>query len=344
MSTPERRSSISANRKLTELTVDEMVRIATAFARSQTFKNRNSAMTAEQIFLIILAGQELGLGPSQAVMGIKMIEGKPELSANTMAALVKAGGKYDYTVEYGTDEAPSCKIIFKNLEDGSIAGVSSFTKSDAETAGLWRNNYLKFWRNMLFARALSNGVKWYCPDALRVSAYHEGEIEGDTDAPVPELPAGAGQEPGQIAPARVTDRPVGQSSLQIEPGEARPEEPIEGEILPGETVSEAMARMEEEEELTPDEIGAPLESEAEPETGLEPEEAPQVQVEVEDHIRRATPAQRSLMRVKQRRAQLTDERYHEILLEVAGVKHTDKVPFELVDAVLKRLAAEEDMA
>jgi hypothetical protein len=37
----------------------------------------------------------------------------------------------------------------------------------------------KFPRNMLFARAMSNGVKWYCPDVTSgVTVYSEGEISG----------------------------------------------------------------------------------------------------------------------------------------------------------------------
>lgn len=334
------RPQLTSNRKLTELTVDEMVRVSTAFARSQTFKNKGNSMTPEQIFVIILAGQELGLGPSQAVMGIKMIEGKPELSANTMAALVKASGKYDYRVAYGADDDPWCEITFFLTADGSAVGVSRFSKQDATTAGLWRNNYLKFWRNMLFARALSNGAKWYTPDALMVSAYHEGEIEGDAEAPPPPV-----EHQAVTSPQTTIERPgitVDASPETIARNHV-PEHNPDEEQVPEEDVSVMEILTEDLNDPGASEPGYesnPLDFDPVTEPPPPIVEPPSPVVTSDEQVRTATPAQIKLMRVRQKSVGLTDERWHKILREIAGVDHTDRTPFNKVDALLERLQQE----
>lgn len=332
------------SRKLTSLTVDEMSRISVAFEKSQTFKNKGNSMTAAQLFIVIVAGQEMGIGPSQSVMGIKMIEGKPEISANLMAAMVKASGKYDYAVQYGDGSDPDglwCEVTFFRTDDGEAIGQSRFSKADATQAGLWRNNYLKFWRNMLFARALSNGVKWFVPDALFVAAYHEGEIEGDTEAPVPELPQHPNQQTitattANNATVTITDPPeeVAPEDVTVEPDRepavvaAGPQDGYDGP----ETGSEEMERMIEEEELVD------LSTEPPP-----PVVAPPPTVTQSENVRTISAAQIGLAHVRARAAQLTKQRYGEIVEETTGVRHTDKIPAqprELFDGLLKRLDAE----
>lgn len=369
------RPKLTSNRKLTELTVDEMVRVSVAFSRSQTFKNKGNSMTPEEIFVIILAGQELGLGPSQAVMGIKMIEGKPELSANTMAALVKSSGKYDYRAEWGTDDDKWCQVTFFSITDGSIVGVSKFTPEMADAAGLRKparsgapSNYEKYWRNMFFARALSNGVKWFTPDALMVTAYHEGETEGDTEAPPPSLPVGPAQAtiaPAQpeiaappaedaekvpvVAGAEPYDRDDDEESIDAEDVEVQQvglkvEGPAAGEMLPGESATQAMERMISEEH--PGDLENPFAfdpvTEPPPKVVPPPSTLPPTVVS-DEHYRKATPAQIKLLRFRVNDAGLTEERWKQILFDETGVHHTDKTPFDAVNPLLERLEAEKQL-
>jgi hypothetical protein len=61
---------------------------------------------------------------------------------------------------------------------GQTIGVSSFTMEDAKRAGLsGGDNWKKYPRNMLFARAMSNGAKWYCPDVFGGPVYTPDELE-----------------------------------------------------------------------------------------------------------------------------------------------------------------------
>jgi hypothetical protein len=123
----------------------------------------------------ILAGQELGVGPFAAMRGIYIIKGQIALSANLMAALVKRSGRYDYRITRLDNEAAVLEI----LDNGQVAYTSSFTVEDAKAAGVGGgDNWRKFPRNMLFARALSNGTRWVCPHVL-MGAYVPEELGGD---------------------------------------------------------------------------------------------------------------------------------------------------------------------
>jgi len=138
--------------------IDAIERIGRAMAASGYFSD---AKDAAQAIVKICAGRELGFGPVASMTGINIIKGKVTVGANLMAAAIKRDPRYDYRVAALTDER--CEITF--FEDGQELGRSIFTKEDATAAGLMNDTWRKFTRNMLFARAMSNGAKWYCPDA-----------------------------------------------------------------------------------------------------------------------------------------------------------------------------------
>jgi len=139
-------------------TMDDAERAAKAMVASGFFADSKSAA---QAVVKILAGQELGFGPFASMTGVNIIQNKPVLAANLMAAAVKRQGKYNYRVVEMTDSG--CELAF--FEAGQEVGRSIFNKADAEKAGLLqKDNWKKYPRNMFFARALSNGQKWYAPD------------------------------------------------------------------------------------------------------------------------------------------------------------------------------------
>jgi len=71
---------------------DDIQRIATAMVRSGYF---NDSREVAQAITKILAGRELGFGPFASMSGIYIVNGRPALSANLMAAAVKRSGKYN---------------------------------------------------------------------------------------------------------------------------------------------------------------------------------------------------------------------------------------------------------
>jgi hypothetical protein len=108
--------------------------------------------------------------------GINIIKGKVSLSAVAMATVLKRTDKYDYKVLENTEVA--CEIEY--FQNGESIGKSRFTFEDAKRAGLEKkDNYKKYPRNMLFARAMSNGIRWYAPDVLGGPTYTPGELDED---------------------------------------------------------------------------------------------------------------------------------------------------------------------
>lgn len=157
--------------------MDDAERAARAMAGSGFFQDSKSAA---QAVVKILAGAELGFGPFASMTGVNIIQNRPALAANLIAAAVKRSGKYNYRVIEHTAEI--CSIDF--FEDGQKVGNSTYTMKEAFIAGLsQKDTWKKYPRNMLFARAISNGQKWYAPDAFNgATVYTPEELGAEEDA------------------------------------------------------------------------------------------------------------------------------------------------------------------
>ena len=153
-------------------TVNDLARIANMMADSGYFED---ARDAAQAAVKIMAGQGWGIAPFDAMSGIHVIKGKPSVGAGLMAAKVKGSGRYDYRVREMSETA--CRIEF--FEGTESLGISSFTIAEAKLAGT--QNLTKFPRNMLFARAMSNGVKWFTPDVFNSPVYVPEELGATVD-------------------------------------------------------------------------------------------------------------------------------------------------------------------
>lgn len=156
----------------------ELEGIAKAFAASGYFQDATDVAKA---YTKVVAGQELGIGPMQAITQIHVVKGKPTLSAGLVGALIKRSGRYNYRVRTLTDT--ECTLVF--VEGGEDVGDSSFTLEDAKRAGLTNNpTWRNYPRNMLLSRALTNGARWYCPDVFGGAIYTPDElgevVDGDT--------------------------------------------------------------------------------------------------------------------------------------------------------------------
>jgi len=160
------------------------------------------AKSAAQAAVKVMAGEEVGLGPIASMTGIHLVQGKVTLGANLIAALVRRHPDYDYRVAEHTAEVCTIEFVYR----GTIAGTSTFTLKDAEQAGLAKSPTWKAHpRNMLFARAISNGAKWYAPDVSAGAPIYTpdelgAEVDGETMEYVPApVPAVVQDAPHQIA-------------------------------------------------------------------------------------------------------------------------------------------------
>ena len=152
----------------------DIMSLGDVLAKSGFFEDSRQAA---QAVVKVLAGQELGFGPVASMTGVNIIKGRVALSANLIAAAVKRSGKYNYRVTVHDDK--ECTIVF--FENGEEVGISSFTASDAKRAQLSGANWTKYPRNMLFARAISNGAKFYCPDIFGGPVYTPDELGANVD-------------------------------------------------------------------------------------------------------------------------------------------------------------------
>lgn len=162
---------------------DQLRAVADTLGRSGLFKD---VKTFEVAVAKVMFGRDLGLGPTQAMTGIHIVDGKPELSANLQAALLRQyrspeGARYDYRAEVSPQAARI--MVFRVNADGSKedVGETTFSLDDARAAGLANRSVWKSYpTNMLFARALSNAVAFFAPETTYgTRVYTDGEIGGE---------------------------------------------------------------------------------------------------------------------------------------------------------------------
>lgn len=166
--------------KLAEpMSSDEMQawwRLADAMANSGAFKQTDAALA----FVKITLGRDLGLGPAQAMMSLDVVKGNLQMRGVLLGSFVRRAPDYDYEVVHS--DAERCLVRFygigKRTGEWDVLGESEFTIEDAKQAKLVKDD--SAWkahpRNMLLWRALSNGVKFYCPDLLGgVPVYTEAD-------------------------------------------------------------------------------------------------------------------------------------------------------------------------
>lgn len=159
-----------------EMSLTETMTLSQTLCDSGLFQDtRGQAQAVAKI----LAGRELGLPPIASMTGINIIQGRISLSANLIAASIKRSGRYDYRVKEMS--ATRCVVEFFERENGvrEQIGVSEFTIDDAKKAGT--KNLDKFPRNMLFARAMSNGARWFTPDIFNGPVYTPEELGADVN-------------------------------------------------------------------------------------------------------------------------------------------------------------------
>lgn len=166
------------------MTFDEMQRRAKMFLASGLFSTKGGPIEAQiaQLAVKIMAGQELGVPAYAAARGIDIINGQVAPDAGLTAALVKGSGRYRYHVAQW--DAQSCLIHWYELVSGEwlALGSSSFTMDEAKQAGLMRNAaWTNYPKAMLWARAMTQGARAYCPDIFIGTVYTREELGGQPD-------------------------------------------------------------------------------------------------------------------------------------------------------------------
>lgn len=147
---------------------------ATEFVPAE-MRNRPAAITA-----CILYGQEIGIGPMQALAKVDIVKGRPAPRAELARALALAAG-HDLWVEESTNTRVS--VCGRRRGSSNVQKVT-WTMDDAKKAGIAGNpTYAKYPRQMLLARASAELVRQMCPEVLggiTVFAEEAADLDGDT--------------------------------------------------------------------------------------------------------------------------------------------------------------------
>lgn len=128
----------------------------------------------EQVLFLMLIGRDMNLSAVQSLRHVRMIQGKPELSADIqLGKFLEQGGKFKWLKLTDTEahlwlQSPS------SLEPH----VSTFNMDEAKRAGLLSNQtWQKYPKAMLRSRAITQGLK-DIGFILGAGVYAPGEIGG----------------------------------------------------------------------------------------------------------------------------------------------------------------------
>ena len=140
------------------------------------------------VMMIMLSARELGIPCMQALNGgLNIIQGKVEISARMMSALIRRAG-HQIKKKENTDTV--CVLIGHRGDTGEEEEVS-FSLEEARRAGLIKigGGWTKWPKDLLFARALSRLARQLFSDVIGIG-YVEGEIAQSSDQKQPEIEEG----------------------------------------------------------------------------------------------------------------------------------------------------------
>lgn len=137
--------------------ITEFQSVAKVFSESGLFTDVKGQ---SQCFVKIMAGAELGIPPFTAMNSFHIIKGKVTMTANTIAARVKASDRYNFRVV----EKSADKCVIEFSEDGKVTYTETWDAKRARQAGT--QNMDKFPDAMLFARCITSGARAVCPDVV----------------------------------------------------------------------------------------------------------------------------------------------------------------------------------
>lgn len=154
-------------------TFEQIERYAPEMASSGLFAVKSKAAA----LAMMLKGMSLGLNPITSLSAFHIIEGRVEMKADMIVALIRTSGLCkEWTIVETT--AAKCTIRAQRVDDAEPT-THTYTIEDAKTAGLaGKGTFLKYPRAMVRARCISELGRMLFPE-VTMGVYVEGETTGD---------------------------------------------------------------------------------------------------------------------------------------------------------------------
>lgn len=176
----------------------------------------------ENVLVALAQGQALGIAPIQAMNQINVIKGKPALSADLIAALVRRAG---HRLRVEGDDTYAQATVIRADDPGYIPKPVRWDMERAKRAGLLGNpSWQKYPAAMLRARAISEAARAWANDALYGFIYTPEELDNnwlpdsdpDTGEPIHNVPAPAPVQAQAPQPQPAAPKPDLLNEAQIE--------------------------------------------------------------------------------------------------------------------------------
>lgn len=213
--------------------VQARMQYAQALASSNLLPDAYKRQPAN-VLLAIEMGQALGIKPIAAINGISVIKGKPALSADLMATVVRNAGHKLRIEEKGM--AVKATLIRKDDPDFEFTAI--WDKAKATLAGLWgsKGPWSQYPQQMLRSRAITEVCRQGASECLYGAIYSPEELQSAHAQRTPQGTVQDTQETPQQACSRIVREHVAQHGG--DPNELREEWLAAG----GKADPEALAR------------------------------------------------------------------------------------------------------
>ncbi len=179
---------------------------ASALAASGSYDGADAATLLPRI----AHGVAMGADPATAASNITVSKGKVVLSATFQAARLIRNGKVRYDITHASEE----RVELTWYRNGEKVGTSTFTIAEAKRAGLTSKTvWANYPEDLLFARALTRGIRRHAPETLAgTPAYTAEEVGADVThaigQPVPLLAAAPGDPGHRCGPGETAPKPT----------------------------------------------------------------------------------------------------------------------------------------
>lgn len=176
----------------------------------------------ENVLVALEQGRALGIAPIQAMNQINVIKGKPALSADLIAALVRRAG---HRLRVEGDDTYAQATVIRADDPDYIPKPVRWDMERAKRAGLLGNpSWQKYPAAMLRARAISEAARAWANDALYGFIYTAEELDNnwlpdsdpDTGEPVHTAPAPVPVQSQVPQPHPTAPKPDLLNQVQIE--------------------------------------------------------------------------------------------------------------------------------